>query len=82
MVGTVGWIWGAHDANATNAFLKGDGNQAFVSVPTEFGFNVGGALTHSYGGSTALELGITPKGDFSAGVTPWSHGVPVLDKKQ
>ncbi|WP_277185614.1 polymorphic toxin type 22 domain-containing protein [Caballeronia sp. BR00000012568055] len=50
---------GQHESgDATNAFLNGDGNQAFISIPTPWRFNVIGALTHAYGGSTALEVGI------------------------
>jgi filamentous hemagglutinin len=51
---TLGWIWGANGAAATNAFLNGDGNQVFVSIPTPLPFNVITALTHGYGGATAL----------------------------
>lgn len=74
---TLGWIWGAQGAAATNSFLNGDGNQAFVSIPTPFPFNVVGAVTHAYGGATAIELGIGSPGGRSFGIVPWSHSTPV-----
>ncbi|WP_421080694.1 polymorphic toxin type 22 domain-containing protein [Ralstonia mannitolilytica] len=74
--GTLGWIMGGRDAAATNNFLNGDGNQAFVSVPTPFKFNFVGAVTHAYGGATAVEVGISTPGDFNFGITPWNHSVP------
>ncbi|MDR5796565.1 polymorphic toxin type 22 domain-containing protein [Caballeronia sp. LZ008] len=77
---TLGWIWGARGADATNAFLNGDGNQAFISIPTPWRFNVVGALTHAYGGSTALEVGIGSPGGTSFGIVPWSHSTPVGNK--
>jgi filamentous hemagglutinin len=79
VTGTLGWIFGANDANAANSFLNGDGNQAFVSIPTPFEFNVVGAVTHAYGGSTAIEFGLGSPGAIGFGVTPWSHGVPVTN---
>ncbi|WP_011296283.1 hemagglutinin repeat-containing protein [Cupriavidus necator] len=79
VTGTVGWIFGANDAKAANSFLNGDGNQAFVSIPTPFKFNVVGAVTHAYGGSTAIEFGLGSPGTIGYGVTPWSHGVPVTN---
>lgn len=75
--GTVGWIFGAHDASATSAFIKGDANQAFVSIPTPWDFNVVGAITHSYGGATAVEVGIGQLGEPTYGIQPWSHSTPV-----
>ncbi|NML96911.1 hypothetical protein HHL24_02900 [Paraburkholderia sp. RP-4-7] len=74
---TVGWIWGARDAQATNQFLNGDGNQFFASIPTPFRVNVVGAITHAYGGGTALEFGIGTPGGKTFGVMPWGHSVPV-----
>ncbi|MCP3706217.1 hemagglutinin repeat-containing protein [Paraburkholderia sp. CNPSo 3274] len=77
---TLGWIWGARDASSTNAFMNGDGNQVYVSVP--FGrVNLMGAVTHAYGGSTALEVGVTSPGGITAGVVPWSHSTPLNEKK-
>ncbi|TDY23649.1 filamentous hemagglutinin [Paraburkholderia sp. BL6665CI2N2] len=77
---TLGWVWGSHDASSTNAFMNGDGNQIYVSIPAGR-VNVMGAITHAYGGSTAVELGVTTPGGFTAGVVPWSHSVLVNDKK-
>jgi filamentous hemagglutinin len=77
---TLGWIWGASDASSTNAFMNGDGNQFYVSIP--FGrVNLMGAITHAYGGSTAVELGVTSPGGITAGVVPWSHSTPLNEKK-
>ncbi|WNC91734.1 filamentous hemagglutinin N-terminal domain-containing protein [Paraburkholderia sp. FT54] len=78
--GTLGWIWGSHDASSTSAFMNGDGNQIYLSIPAGR-VNVMGAITHAYGGSTAVELGVTSPGGFTAGVVPWSHSVPVNNKK-
>ncbi|MGF6415365.1 filamentous hemagglutinin [Paraburkholderia sp. MM5482-R2] len=74
---TLGWIFGAQDADATNSFLNGDGSQYFVSVPTPFGVNVFGAVTHAYGGSTAVEIGFGSPGGKTIGVMPWGHSSPV-----
>jgi len=74
---TLGWIFGAHDAGATNSFLNGDGSQYFVSVPTPFGVNAFGAITHAYGGSTAVEIGFGSPGGKTIGVMPWGHSSPV-----
>ncbi|WP_153074165.1 polymorphic toxin type 22 domain-containing protein [Paraburkholderia bonniea] len=78
VTGTVGWILGDRSANATNSFLNGDGNQGFISIPTPFKFNVVGAITHAYGGATAIEFGLGTPGGFGFGVTPWSHGGKVI----
>ncbi|CAB4048461.1 hemagglutinin repeat-containing protein [Paraburkholderia phenoliruptrix] len=82
IAGTLGWIFGAHSADATNDFLNGDGNQFSVSIPTPFRVNLVAAVTHAYGGGTAVEVGIGSAGTIAAGVTPWSHSTPVLNKKQ
>ncbi len=70
---TLGWILGSSNAQLTNEFLNGDANQFFVSLPTPFGANVYAAITHAYGGSTAIELGVSPPGSKTFGVVPWSH---------
>uniref|UniRef100_UPI0020284855 polymorphic toxin type 22 domain-containing protein n=1 Tax=Caballeronia sp. GAWG2-1 TaxID=2921744 RepID=UPI0020284855 len=77
---TLGWIWGARTADATNAFLNGDGNQAFVSIPTLWRLNVVGVITHAYGGSTAIEVGVGSPGGISFGIVFWSHSTPVGNK--
>jgi len=77
LTATVGWVYGANDAKSVNDFLNGDGNQAYISIPTPFKANVVAAITHAYGGSTAFELGVSTPGELNFGVTPWSHGVPV-----
>ncbi|WP_415749141.1 polymorphic toxin type 22 domain-containing protein [Burkholderia sp. BCC1998] len=82
IVGTLGWIWGAHDATSTNSFMTGDATQAYLSVPTPFDVNAFIAITHSYGGSTALELGIASPGKISFGVSPFSHAVPLSNPKK
>lgn len=78
LVGTIGWIFGAHDAQVTNVFLNGDGNQAFISIPTPFRVNLVGAVTHAYGGTTAIEVGIRSPGSAGFGITPWSHSTSVI----
>ncbi|WP_250436931.1 polymorphic toxin type 22 domain-containing protein [Caballeronia sp. ATUFL_F2_KS9A] len=79
---SLGWIFGARDASSTNAFMNGDGNQAFVSIPTPWKVNAFGAVTHAYGGATAVEIGVTTPSGFTFGVTPWSHSVPIGGSKQ
>ena len=78
---TLGWIFGARDAGSTNNFMNGDGTQAFVSVPTPCRVNLFGAVTHAYGGSTAIEIGVGTPGGISYGVMPWGHSTPVGGKK-
>jgi filamentous hemagglutinin len=78
LTATVGWVYGANDAKSVKDFLNGDGNQAYISIPTPFRVNVVAALTHAYGGSTALELGVSSPGELNFGITPWSHSVPVI----
>ncbi|KIG10902.1 polymorphic toxin type 22 domain-containing protein [Caballeronia concitans] len=77
---SVGYIYGASNAEDARNFLAGDGNQAFVSIPTPFGVNVFGAVTHAYGGSTALEVGIGTPGALSFGVLPWGHSTQTTEK--
>ncbi|TCW83135.1 filamentous hemagglutinin [Burkholderia sp. SRS-46] len=79
---TVGWIVGASGASATDNFIHGDGNQFLVSVPTPLPFNVVAAITHAYGGATAIELGIASPGDPAVSVTPWSHATPIFGNKK
>jgi filamentous hemagglutinin len=78
--GTIGYIFGAHDAKSTSDFLAGDGNQAFVPIPTPFDRNVVAAVTHAYGGSTAIEIGIGQFGQITYGVVPWGHTAQVTGK--
>ncbi len=78
LAGTVGWILGARDASSTNSFLNGDGNQAYVSIPTPWDANLYMAVTHAYGGSTALEVGAALPGRLSFGLSPFSHSTPII----
>jgi RHS repeat-associated protein len=75
--GSVGYIWGASNAAAVNSFLGGSGNQAFLSVPTGTPVNLFFAVTHSFGGSTALEVGIASPGKLTGGVSPFSHATKI-----
>jgi hypothetical protein len=81
LTGTAGWIFGASDAQSTNAFLAGDSNQVFLSIPTPMPVNLFGAITHSYGGAYALELGIANPGKISFGVVPINHSTIFSDPK-
>jgi hypothetical protein len=74
---TAGWIIGGKDAEDTKSFLNGNGNQAYVSVPTPWKINVVGAITHSYGGGYAIELGIATPGKPSLGIVPITHATPI-----
>ncbi|VVE30858.1 filamentous hemagglutinin [Pandoraea capi] len=76
---TVGWIFGVDSAKGTSSFLAGDGNQMFISIPTPFRVNVSGAITHSYGGATGIELGIGTLGPLTVGVQPWGHSTQVTE---
>lgn len=67
-----------HSASSTNAFSTGDSNQAYVSIPTPYDVNAYFALTHAYGGSAAIEIGVAAPGKLPFGVSPFSHSVPVF----
>ncbi|WP_454826742.1 polymorphic toxin type 22 domain-containing protein [Paraburkholderia xenovorans] len=79
---TLGWIIGSSNAQLTNAFLNGDANQFFVSLPTPLGTNVYAAITNAYGGVTAIELGVSPPGSKTFGVVPWSHANQIGGKSK
>lgn len=79
VTGSVGWIWGADNSTKVNDFLGGDGNQFSVSIPTATPVNVFLAVTHSYGGSTALEIGVANPGKLSGAISPISHAKKVGD---
>ncbi len=70
---TAGWIFGANNAASVNAFLGGDGNQFSLSIPTGGPANLVLGVTHSYGGSTALEVGAGTPGSVSWSIAPLSH---------
>lgn len=78
---TLAWIFGASGAQATNNFMNRDGNQFMLSVPTPVGPNAVVAITHAYGGPTALEVGVATPGPISVSVTPWSHSTPIINSK-
>ncbi|MDR3409740.1 MAG: polymorphic toxin type 22 domain-containing protein [Formivibrio sp.] len=80
-VASIGWIFNAGSASSVNGFLTGAGNQGYVSIPTPFDANVYFGISHSYGGSTALELGIATPGKISFGISPFSQSTPVLNQK-
>ncbi|MFM0500963.1 hemagglutinin repeat-containing protein [Paraburkholderia caffeinilytica] len=80
--GTVGYIIGKNSAQGTRDFLAGDGIQGFVSIPTPFGFNAIGAVTHAYDGATAIEFGVGQPGSVSFGISPWGHTRQVTGKTQ
>jgi filamentous hemagglutinin len=79
---TLGWIFGGNGASATDNFINGDGNQLLISLPTPLPFNVVAAVTHAYGGPTAIELGVSTPGDPSVSVTPWSHSTPIISNSK
>jgi hypothetical protein len=63
-----GYINGGPGAADTNEFLGGGSAQASAFVPTPVPFlSVGGGVNHSYGGRTAVEIGISalPGGQIS-----------------
>ncbi|WP_250493349.1 polymorphic toxin type 22 domain-containing protein [Caballeronia sp. GAWG1-1] len=67
---TIGGIFGAHSANATNEFMNGDGNQFAVSIPTPLPLNIVGAITRAFGGATAVEISLGSPSRIAAGITP------------
>ncbi len=79
---TLGWIFGAKGALSTDSFMNGDGNQLLISVPTPLPLNVVAAITHAYGGATAVELGVSSPGNLAVSVTPWSHAAPIFGIKK
>jgi filamentous hemagglutinin len=58
---TAGALIGKNSAEATSGFLGGAGTQgsAFVPVPFAPWFGMGGGINHSYGGSSAIEGGVS-----------------------
>lgn len=80
-VASFGWIFGDRTAVGTNSFMNGDGVQGFISVPTLFNVNAFLAITHAYGGNTALEVGVASPGSTSFGVSPFSHSAPISGSK-
>lgn len=79
---TLGWIFGADKYNDVNNFLGGSGNQLFLSIPMPVPANAYFAVTHSFGGLTALELGFATPGPLSGGYAPFSHSTKVETKGQ
>ncbi|MDR5815745.1 polymorphic toxin type 22 domain-containing protein, partial [Caballeronia sp. LZ033] len=80
-VASFGWIFGDRTAVGTNSFMNGDGVQGFISVPTLFNVNAFLAITHAYGGNTALEVGVASPGSTSFGASLFSHSVPISGSK-
>ena len=78
---TVGYIFGANSAQDVHNFIAGDGNQIYISIPTPYGVNAIGAITHAYGGSTAVEFGLSPPASLGFGVLPWGHGAQITGSK-
>jgi filamentous hemagglutinin len=58
---SAGSVIGKNNAQATSTFLNGGGGQVSGFTPAPFApwLGVGGGLNHSYGGSTAIEGGIS-----------------------
>ncbi|OLL31544.1 filamentous hemagglutinin [Burkholderia sp. SRS-W-2-2016] len=81
-VASLGWIFGDRTGAGTNSFMNGDGVQGFISVPTPFNVNAFLAITHAYGGNTALEVGVATPGSTSFGVSPFSHSIPISGSKE
>nr|WP_315236103.1 hemagglutinin repeat-containing protein [uncultured Albidiferax sp.] len=76
----LGWIWGVNDVVETNSFLGGSGNQFMITIPTGTSINAYGAITHSYDGATAFEIGVMPRSPFMFGVSPWGYATPTNSK--
>jgi filamentous hemagglutinin len=70
---TAGKILGGSGAEETSVFLSGGGAQAAVFYPISpiIPIGVGGVMTYSYGGKTALEIGI---GSPGMNLAPASYG--------
>ncbi|NHZ93936.1 hypothetical protein F2P45_33815 [Massilia sp. CCM 8733] len=78
---TAGWIFGANDADSTNGFLNGSGNQVFLSIPTPWRVNAVAAVSHAYGGLYALELGVGSPGKVAFGTAPFTYSAPLNKPK-
>jgi filamentous hemagglutinin len=70
-------MFGASDSQSTNYFLTGAANHAFISISTPLGRNVVAAVTHAYGGTTAVEIGVGQFGPVKYGVVHWGHTTQV-----
>ncbi|MCC5613382.1 hypothetical protein LC612_43575, partial [Nostoc sp. CHAB 5834] len=57
---SVGWIIGANNATLTSDHLGGAGTQFGITFPTPFALSPSVTVNHSYGGRTALEIGLVP----------------------
>jgi filamentous hemagglutinin len=72
----IGIIAGGTNAQLTSDFLRGAGAQGnlyippFITIPF---FNFGGGINHSYGGKTALEIGVSTQPGGS--VAPLNYGL-------
>jgi filamentous hemagglutinin len=71
---TAGSIFGGATAKGTNEFLSGGGAGASTFLPLASPLSgIGGGVSHSYGGSTAIEIGIGTPG---VSVNPITYGQP------
>lgn len=67
-----GWIQGGSNAQDTNDFLQGWGGSAAKYIPITPVIGIGGGVNHSYGGKTAVEIGVgTSSG---VGLSPLGYG--------
>lgn len=71
MVG--GYILGVNSAAGTSDFLGGQGTQGGVSLPMLGRLNIILGFNHSYGGATAIELGVAPPSSISGYYSPWGY---------
>jgi filamentous hemagglutinin len=72
----IGIISGGKNAQSTSDFLRGAGAQGILYVPpipTVPFINIGGGINHSYGGKSAIEIGISTQP--GGGVTPLNYGL-------
>ena len=72
----IGIISGGKNAQSTSDFLRGAGAQGILYVPpipTVPFINIGGGINHSYGGKSAIEIGISTQP--GGGVTPLNYGI-------
>lgn len=74
---SIGKIIAWSSAESVRDFLGGDGGQFSVSIPTPLPFNMTLGVNKSYGGSTAVEVGITMRGPPAAGVSPLQHSTEI-----
>jgi filamentous hemagglutinin len=80
---TAGSLVGKNSAEATSGFLGGAGTQgsAFAPIPFAPWLGLGGGINHSYGGSTAIEGGVSIPPGYAVSPAGYSSLLKKGDEK-